>query len=117
MSEIKDDVKIATATVPLNDPEIQQSDDEDDDEKLNTDMKGINLNDDPAKKKKKKKKKKKTDSAVTTSTSISNGGQQQPKPSKAQTSPPTIPVCELFIDSNYPLGEILDYPIPKDVDG
>lgn len=117
MSEIKDDVKIATATVPLNDPEIQQSDDEDDNEKLNTDMKGINLNDDPAKKKKKKKKKKKTDSAVTTSTSISNGGQQQPKPSKAQTSPPTIPVCELFIDSNYPLGEILDYPIPKDVDG
>ena len=116
MSELKESVIIEKASNPANELNNQESDDEDDDEKLNNDMKGINLNDDPAKKKKKKKKKKKTDAALTTTTSA-NGGHQQPKPSRTQTSPPTIPVCELFTDGNYPLGEILDYPVPKDVDG
>lgn len=45
---------------------------------------------------KKKKKKKK------------NTGQKQ------QTSPPTIPISELFPDGNYPEGEIMEYPVVQD---
>uniref|UniRef100_A0A8W8M0U6 Methionine aminopeptidase 2 n=1 Tax=Magallana gigas TaxID=29159 RepID=A0A8W8M0U6_MAGGI len=45
---------------------------------------------------KKKKKKKK------------NTGQRQ------QTSPPTIPISELFPDGNYPEGEIMEYPVVQD---
>nr|KAG5691463.1 hypothetical protein BaRGS_017306 [Batillaria attramentaria] len=46
-----------------------------------------------AKKKKKKKKK---------------GG------TKEQTDPPSIPVCELFPDGNYPEGQICQYPVGQD---
>ena len=36
--------------------------------------------------------------------------------SKKQTSPPTIPICELYPDSNFPVGQILDHGLPKDLD-
>lgn len=118
MSELKESVNVETASQPTVEPENQISDDEDDDEKLTTNLKGINLTDDPAKKKKKKKKKKKTDATAdgTPAAVSTNGSQPQSKPSKTQTSPPTIPICELYSDGNYPVGEILDYPIPKDTD-
>lgn len=34
--------------------------------------------------------------------------------SKEQTDPPSIPVCELFPDGNYPEGEIRQYPVDQD---
>lgn len=33
---------------------------------------------------------------------------------KTQTDPPTIPVCELFPDGNFPEGEICKYPVDQD---
>lgn len=33
---------------------------------------------------------------------------------KKQTDPPTIPVVELYPDTNYPIGEIQDYPVVND---
>ncbi|KAH9487797.1 Methionine aminopeptidase 2 [Bulinus truncatus] len=52
------------------------------------------------KKKKKKPKKKKA----------SNDGKQV----KQQTVPPSIPIAELFPRGNYPIGEIIEYPVDKD---
>ena len=106
-----------------NDPENQAaSDDEDEDDKLVTDLNGVTLNVDAAKKKKKKKKKKKTDgtaagaaTGTTATTTIASGGGGS-KPSKVQTSPPSIPICELFTDGNYPVGEIMNHPVPRDMD-
>lgn len=57
------------------------------------------------KKKKKKKKKKKTGEPQP----------NQPKPAKKQTKPPTIPICELYPDGNFPVGQIMDHPVPKDL--
>lgn len=34
---------------------------------------------------------------------------------KVQTEPPSIPVSELFPDGNFPEGEIMNHPIPKDL--
>lgn len=34
---------------------------------------------------------------------------------KSQTDPPTLPVAELFPDGVFPTGEIMEYPMPKDV--
>lgn len=34
---------------------------------------------------------------------------------KTQTNPPSIPISELFTDGNFPEGEIMEYPIPKDM--
>jgi len=64
-----------------------------------------------AAKKKKKKKKKKVTGEVTAT--IQPG---QPKPAKKQTTPPTIPICELYPTGNFPVGQIMDYPVPKDMD-
>ena len=61
-----------------------------------------------AKKKKKKKKKK-----------AAAGGPEQPtrpKMAKKQTNPPTIPICELFPDGHFPVGQICNYEVPKNVD-
>jgi hypothetical protein len=30
-----------------------------------------------------------------------------------QTNPPSIPICELYPDGNYPEGQILEHPTPK----
>ena len=30
---------------------------------------------------------------------------------KQQTCPPSIPICELYPDENFPEGEILEHPI------
>lgn len=30
-----------------------------------------------------------------------------------QTDPPSIPIVDLFPDQVFPIGEILDYPVPK----
>jgi methionyl aminopeptidase len=118
MSEVK--VTSNVNEKSSNDPKNQASEeeDEDEDEKLVTDLNGVTLNVDAAKKKKKKKKKKKpTDgqaTATTTTTTIASGSAS--KPSKVQTSPPTIPICELFTDGNYPVGEIMNHPVPRDMD-
>jgi methionyl aminopeptidase len=60
-----------------------------------------------AEKKKKKKKKKKA--------GAESGVVDQPKPAKKQTNPPSIPINELYPDGNFPVGQILDYPVPKDM--
>lgn len=31
-----------------------------------------------------------------------------------QTDPPSVPIAELFADQVFPIGEIQDYPTPKD---
>ncbi len=61
----------------------------------------------PTKKKKKKKNKKKA----------TDGSAEQNGAVKKQTDPPSIPVCELYPDGNFPIGEIQSYPVPKDMDG
>ncbi|XP_076447932.1 methionine aminopeptidase 2-like [Babylonia areolata] len=33
---------------------------------------------------------------------------------KTQTDPPSIPICELFADGNFPEGEICKYPVSQD---
>ena len=33
---------------------------------------------------------------------------------KQQTSPPSIPISELFPEGNYPEGEIMEYPVVQD---
>lgn len=68
---------------------------------------------DPAKKKKKRQKKKKTAEGAEES------NVSQPPKSKAakqQTNPPTIPICELYPDGNFPVGQICDHPVPKNQD-
>ncbi len=67
-----------------------------------------------AKKKKKKKKKKATGETTTTTAQPVQPG--QPKPAKKQTFPPTIPVCELYPTGNFPVGQIMEHPVPKDMD-
>jgi methionyl aminopeptidase len=90
----------------INNPEEAYEDDDDDGETpVGTDSGMV-----AAKKKKKKKNKKKPESpGLALSGSVA-------KVRQMQTSPPTIPICELFPDSDYPLGEILEHPWPKDLD-
>lgn len=114
------------AKEPETKTKVSDDEDDDDDEKLATEMNGVNLNGEAAKKKKKKKKKKKpADGAATAVDSATTGVDSatvtitignQPKPAKKQTYPPTIPPCELYPDGNYPLGEIMEYPVPKNTD-
>jgi len=35
---------------------------------------------------------------------------------KQQTDPPTIPVSELFLDGNFPVGQIMDHPSAAGID-
>jgi len=30
-----------------------------------------------------------------------------------QTNPPSIPICELYPDGDFPEGQILEHPVPK----
>ena len=48
----------------------------------------------------------------TTNSELSNGNTSS-KLSREQTNPPSIPICELYPDGNYPEGEILEHPTPK----
>ncbi len=34
-------------------------------------------------------------------------------PCLQQTNPPSIPICDLYPDGNYPEGQILEHPTPK----
>ena len=61
-----------------------------------------------AKKKKNKKKKK-----VNVGEVVQPG---QPKPAKKQTNPPTIAICDLYPTGNFPIGQIMEHPVPKDMD-
>eukprot|EP00088_Acartia_fossae_P062271 TRINITY_DN750_c0_g1_i1.p1 TRINITY_DN750_c0_g1~~TRINITY_DN750_c0_g1_i1.p1 ORF type:complete len:470 (-),score=123.09 TRINITY_DN750_c0_g1_i1:594-2003(-) len=54
-------------------------------------------------KKKKPKKKKNVD-----------GGAGSGAGTKTQTEPPTVPICELFPDGNFPVGQIMEHPIAND---
>lgn len=64
-----------------------------------------------AKKKKKKKKKKPTGAAG--EAGATNGGTGA---AKKQTDPPSIPICDLYPDKNFPLGEIQEHGKPRDLD-
>jgi len=68
-----------------------------------------------AKKKRKRNKKKKPtgEQASASGTPSSTNGQPS---GKKQTSPPSIPIRELFTDGNFPIGEILPHGLPKDFD-
>ncbi len=35
-------------------------------------------------------------------------------PGNKQTDPPSIPIVDLFPDTNYPIGEILEHPVLQD---
>lgn len=115
--------------------ENEEQENEDDNEVVN-DVEGTEA----PKKKKKKKKKKKTedlDGAVNGvaddlekqrindaqgegASEEAGEGQKKKKKKKKntgqkqQTSPPTIPISELFPDGNYPEGEIMEYPVVQD---
>ncbi|KAM7282434.1 methionine aminopeptidase 2 isoform X1 [Ixodes scapularis] len=39
---------------------------------------------------------------------------KKPKGPKQQTDPPSIPICDLFPDGNFPVGQEMEYPIPND---
>ncbi len=49
---------------------------------------------------------------TSTTTTTTNG----PKPAKKQTNPPSIPICELYPDGNFPQGQIVPHGVPKDQD-
>jgi len=67
--------------------------------------------------KKKKNKKKKKGTAATdpwTLTCSKSNGDNQPKPAKRQTYPePSVPVCELYPNNEYPHGQLVEHPVPK----
>jgi len=73
---------------------IQQEDDEKDEE-------GGDETKSTTKKKNKKKKK------------ATNGQTSAPAAPLQQTNPPTIPIADLYPDGNFPEGEILEHPKPK----
>ncbi|CAG2162966.1 unnamed protein product [Oppiella nova] len=62
------------------------------------------------KSKKKKKSKAKASSATGQSTDAGAGGSS----GKQQTNPPTIPIADLFPDTNFPVGQEMAHPIPVD---
>lgn len=62
--------------------------------------------------KKKKKRNRKRKTAVGSGVSGSGSGSAE---TKTQTEPPTIPVKELYPNEDYPTGECLMYPTPKDM--
>ena len=59
---------------------------------------------------KKKKKKNKAKSVANESSNSVNGGSVH----KQQTNPPSIPIADLFPDSNFPIGQEVEHPIPRD---
>ena len=62
------------------------------------------------KKKKKKHKSKSANSEAVGGEAVVNG----PSGGKKQTNPPTIPIADLFPNENFPIGQEMEYPIPKD---
>ncbi|KAH7937802.1 hypothetical protein HPB49_016184 [Dermacentor silvarum] len=42
------------------------------------------------------------------------GDKTEEKGPKQQTDPPSIPICDLFPDGNFPIGEEVEHPIPND---
>lgn len=118
---------------------IESGEEEEEEEALNTPVSA-----DGAAKKKKKKKKKPTgqtteatngvqkldinaeegeeaDEEVTIGDNAEAKKKKKKKPKKKpttdgpkQTNPPSIPICELFADANYPVGEICEHPKPRD---
>jgi methionyl aminopeptidase len=52
--------------------------------------------------------------AAQTTTTTANGSGS--KSSKKQTNPPSIPICELYPDGNFPEGQIVPHGVPKDQD-
>ncbi|XP_054165058.1 methionine aminopeptidase 2-like [Oppia nitens] len=61
--------------------------------------------------KKKNRKKNKPKSTTNTSTTASCGGGGQ---RKQQTTPPTVAIADLFPDTDFPIGQEMDYPVPRD---
>jgi len=96
-------------------PAGEEQDEEDDD---NEDDKAENPNGGTgaAKKKKKKKKKKAGEEGAAQTTSTTTTTTNGPKPAKKQTNPPSIPICELYPDGNFPQGQIVPHGVPKDQD-
>lgn len=80
---------------------INQNDNEDEDDDAATT--GASGSDSKIKKKKKNKNKKESSNVLNSTV-------------KTQTNPPSIPICDLFPDGNFPLGQILDHPVPKNID-
>ena len=50
-----------------------------------------------------------TDAGVDVSGLKLNGNSNK----KQQTNPPSIPICELYADGEFPVGEIHEYKSPK----
>ena len=111
-----EEVKASLEQVKLNDEEEEGGDDDNEEIGGATDAK-----------KKKKKKKKKPAAGGEEGTTISTGSVSannnnilnptQPKPSKKQTSPqPTIPICELYTNGQFPYGQIMEHTKPRDLD-
>jgi len=48
----------------------------------------------------------------TATTAVTNGTHTTPS-CLQQTNPPSIPISELYPDGNYPEGQILEHPTPK----
>jgi predicted PurR-regulated permease PerM len=46
-------------------------------------------------------------------TAVATNGTHTSTSRPQQTNPPSIPICELYPDGNYPEGQILEHPIPK----
>lgn len=73
---------------------------------------------------KKRRRKKKTTAASSESAAPLNGAvtagpsssnsTKKPAGPRVQTSPPSVPIDELFPDGQYPLGEMLEYPAGLD---
>lgn len=101
---------VSTAEVKLDELTLKETAGNEEEGDENDDDEGETVADGSgaAKKKKKKKKKKPTEGGEAAS--------NQPKPAKKQTNPPTIPICELYPTGNFPIGEILEHGLPKDLD-
>ncbi|CAF1641041.1 unnamed protein product, partial [Didymodactylos carnosus] len=104
------DTDVASSTQPIS----HNDDDEDNDD---TQINGTGAEGKSTTKKKNKKKKK-----PATSTQQEQNGDLSQKTNSTikkvleQTNPPTIPICELYPDGNFPEGQIKEHPTPKNSD-
>lgn len=78
---------------------VDKKEDESDDEEDNS-----NTADGADKKKKKRKRNKKKGGAASGGPALNSNG---------QTTPPTIPIADLFPTGNFPIGEIQKYPVDE----
>ncbi|CAF1492165.1 unnamed protein product [Adineta ricciae] len=93
---------VANGTEAIAAVSLQQDDDQEEAEEVGGDETKTTG------KKKNKKKKKPAGTTNGTTTTAANG-----KAPLQQTNPPSIPICELFPDGNFPEGQILEHPTPK----